>query len=58
MCLYYNMPFKIVKQGEKYRLYNLEKKTFSKREFKTRKSAANMKNVYMKYDKQKKYVSK
>ncbi len=48
------MPFKIVKQGDKYRLYNLEKKTFTKRDFNTRRSAANMKNVYQKYDKIKK----
>jgi len=48
------MPFVVRKQGNKYRLYNLEKKSFTKREFNTRKSASNMKSVYQKYDKKKK----
>ena len=48
------MPWKIVKQGEKYRLYNLEKKTFTKKKFNTRVAASNTKNVYQKYDKIKK----
>jgi len=48
------MPFEIRKSGDKYRLYNLEKKIYTKRDFKSRQSASNMKNVYMKYDKKKK----
>ena len=47
------MPFEIRKQGNKYRLYNLEKKSFAKRDFNTRQSATNMKNVWMNYDKKK-----
>tara|TARA_R110001599_G_scaffold15689_1_gene65256 strand:+ start:1045 stop:1257 length:213 start_codon:yes stop_codon:yes gene_type:complete len=48
------MPFSI--RGNKkdgFRLYNLEKKTFAKRTFKTRQAAENMKKVYMSYDKKK-----
>ena len=52
------MPFKVVKQGDKYKLYNLEKKTYSKKEFNTRKSATNMKSVYMRYDQNKKIKGK
>lgn len=44
------MPFVVRKQGNKYRLYNLQKKIYTKRDFNTRKSASNMKNVYQKYD--------
>ena len=47
------MPFKVVKQGDRYRLYNLDKKVYSKTNFKTRQSALNMSKVYMKYDKRK-----
>ena len=47
------MPFKVVKQGEKFRLYNLDKKKYAKPVFKTRQSANKMKNVYMNYDKKK-----
>jgi len=48
------MPFVVRKQGNKYRLYNLEKKIYTKRDFNTRRSATNMKSVYQKYDKKKK----
>ena len=48
------MPFAIQKVGTGYKLYNLEKKTYAKRTFKTRQSAANTKKVYMNYDKKKK----
>ena len=47
------MPFKIVKENNKYRLYNLEKKQFTKKSFNTRQSALNMKKTYMNYDKKK-----
>tara|TARA_R100000963_G_C4643909_1_gene107682 strand:- start:580 stop:729 length:150 start_codon:yes stop_codon:yes gene_type:complete len=49
------MPFRVdgnVKDG--YRLFNLDKKTYAKRTFKTRKAATNMKRVWMNYDKFKK----
>ena len=52
------MPFKIVKQEDKFRLYNLEKKQYTKRSFKSRQAATNMKNVYMSYDKKKKQSNK
>jgi hypothetical protein len=45
------MPFSV--RGNKndgYRLYNLDKKSFAKRTFKTREAAENMKKTYMKYD--------
>ncbi len=45
------MPFSV--RGNKkdgYRLYNLDKRTFAKRTFKTREAAENMKKTYMKYD--------
>jgi len=48
------MPFSI--RGNKkdgFRLYNLEKKTFAKRTFKTREAAENMRKTYMSYDKKK-----
>jgi len=46
------MPFTIKKQKDgKYKLYNLEKKRYTKKSFKTKQSALNMKKVYMKYDK-------
>jgi hypothetical protein len=48
------MPFRVEKTDKGYRLYNLEKKTYAKRTFKTRQAAVNMKNTYMKYDKTKK----
>ena len=47
------MPFKIVKQKDKYRLYNLEKKIYTKKSFNSYQSANNMKKSYMKYDKKK-----
>jgi hypothetical protein len=48
------MPFRIDKTDKGYRLYNLEKKTYAKRTFKTRQAAVNMKKTYMNYDKTKK----
>ena len=48
------MPFKVVKVKEGYKLYNLDKKKYAKKTFKSRQSAVNMKNAYMKYDKRKK----
>jgi hypothetical protein len=52
------MPFRIDKVKDGYRLYNLDKKTYAKRTFKTRKAALNMKKTYMNYDKKKKAVPK
>ena len=47
------MPWKVVKQGEKYKLYNLDKKTYVKKTFKTRQSALNAKKNYGNYYKRK-----
>ena len=48
------MPFKITgNKNDGYRLYNLDKKTYAKRTFKTREAANNMKRTYMSYDKKK-----
>ena len=44
------MPFKVVKTKDGYRLYNLDKKQYAKKTFKTRQAAINMKNNYMRYD--------
>jgi hypothetical protein len=45
------MPFKIVAVKDGYKLYNLEKKQYAKRTFKTKAAAINMKRTYMRYDK-------
>ena len=47
------MPFRVDKTKDGYKLYNLDKKRYAKKTFKTRQSAVNMKNTYMKYDKRK-----
>ena len=47
------MPFRIHKVDDKFKLYNLEKKQYTKRSFNTRQAANNMKKVYMSYDKKK-----
>ena len=48
------MPFKVTgNKKDGYRLYNLDKKTYAKRTFKTREAANNMKRTYMEYDKKK-----
>ena len=52
------MPFKIIKEGNKYRLYNLEKKQYTKKSFNSRQSALNMKKNYMNYDKNKNKIKK
>ena len=52
------MPFRVEKTDKGYRLYNLDKKTYAKRTFKTRQAAVNMKKTYMNYDKKKKPVPK
>ncbi len=48
------MPFSIHKVKDGYKLYNLEKKRYAKRTFKTKSAAINMRRTYMKYDKVKK----
>ena len=48
------MPFKVTKVKDGYKLYNLDKKQYAKRTFKTRQAAYNMKRTYMNYDKKKK----
>jgi hypothetical protein len=47
------MPFRVDKTSQGFRLYNLEKKRYAKRTFKTRQAANNMKKTYMNYDKKK-----
>ena len=45
------MPFRIdKKRNGKYKLYNLDKKRYAKREFNSRAAAQNMKKTYMNYD--------
>tara|TARA_R110000851_G_scaffold132138_3_gene266454 strand:- start:513 stop:647 length:135 start_codon:yes stop_codon:yes gene_type:complete len=43
------MPFKIVKVNNQYRLFNLDKKKYTKKKFKTKKSALAMSKVYSKF---------
>lgn len=45
------MPFRVDKVKGGYKLYNLDKKRYAKRTFKTRQAAINMKKTYMNYDK-------
>ena len=48
------MPFRIdKKKNGKYKLYNLDKKRYAKREFNSRQAAQNMKKTYMNYDRKK-----
>ena len=50
------MPFRIDKKPNgKYKLYNLDKKRYAKKEFKDRATAQKMKKIYMNYDRQKRY---
>lgn len=48
------MPFRVDKVGTKYKLYNLDKKQYTKKSFNTRESANNMKRTYMNYHKKRK----
>jgi hypothetical protein len=48
------MPYEIKKVGEKYRLWNISKKQYAKPTYKTRQSAKNSANNFMKYEKRKK----
>ena len=43
------MPFKAVKVGEKYRLYNLAKKKYAKPFFNSKKTANSAAKNYMRY---------
>ena len=43
------MPFEVRKTGDKWAVYNLKKKQYSKRIFKTKKSAENMIKVWNKW---------
>lgn len=52
------MPFRVDRVDDEYKLYNLETKQYTKRSFKSRQAANNMKKVYMSYDKKKKTTSK
>ena len=48
------MPWKVKKVGESYKLYNIDKKRFVKKTFKTKSSAYSQKRNYEKYYKKKK----
>tara|TARA_Y100000310_G_C20538624_1_gene742114 strand:+ start:800 stop:937 length:138 start_codon:yes stop_codon:yes gene_type:complete len=45
------MPFEVRKVGNLYGVYNLAKKQFTKKRFKTREAAQNMIKVWLKWDK-------
>tara|TARA_R110002012_G_scaffold82148_4_gene207851 strand:+ start:1601 stop:1747 length:147 start_codon:yes stop_codon:yes gene_type:complete len=45
------MPWKIIKEGDKFKLYNLDKKKFVNKEFKTRQAAINTRKNYERYTK-------
>tara|TARA_R110000824_G_scaffold18954_7_gene74270 strand:+ start:42 stop:242 length:201 start_codon:yes stop_codon:yes gene_type:complete len=47
----YIMPFQIKKVGDKYKVYNLEKKRYAKATFKTRQSASNQAKNWERYSK-------
>ena len=47
------MPWKVVKQGESYKIQNLTTKKVSKKSFKTRSAASNTKKNYENYYKKK-----
>ena len=47
------MPFEIRKQGNKYRLYNLDKKKYAKTSFNSKQSAKKQANNWMRRDKKK-----
>ena len=45
------MPFEVRKVGNLYGVYNLAKKQFTKKRFKTREAAQNIIKVWLKWDK-------
>ena len=48
------MPFKVVVKGDKFKLYNLDKKRYAKPTYNSRQSAKNAASNFMRYDKVKK----
>ena len=50
------MPYQIKKQGEKYKLWNISKKQFVNKEYKSKETAINAGKNFMKYRKEKPYV--
>ena len=50
------MPYQIKKQGEKYKLWNISKKQFVNKEYKSKESAINAGKNFMRYRKEKPYV--
>jgi hypothetical protein len=44
------MPFKVVAKGDKFKLYNLDKKRYAKPTYNTRQSAKNAASNFMRYD--------
>ena len=51
------MPYQIKKIGKKYKLYNLHKKEYVNKEFKSKESAIKAGMNYMRYRKEKPYLS-
>tara|TARA_R110002012_G_scaffold209310_1_gene379668 strand:- start:535 stop:714 length:180 start_codon:yes stop_codon:yes gene_type:complete len=43
------MPWKVIKKGDKFKLYNIDKKKFVNKEFKTRQAAINTRKNYERY---------
>jgi hypothetical protein len=50
------MPYQIKKQGEKYKLWNISKKQFVNKEYKSKETAINAGKNFMRYRKEKPYV--
>ena len=50
------MPYQIKKQGEKYKLWNISKKQFVNKEYKSKETAINAGKNFMRYRKEKGYV--
>lgn len=46
------MPYKIIKKDDKFKLYNLTKKEFVNKNFKTKESAVSAGKNYMRYRKE------
>jgi|TARA_R110002020_G_scaffold153222_2_gene332590 hypothetical protein len=50
------MPYQIKKVGDKYKLYNLHKKEYVNKEYKSKQSAINSGMNFMRYRKEKPYL--
>ena len=54
--MHYYMPFQIKKIGKKYKLWNIKKKVYVKKEFNSKETAVSAGMNYMKYRKEKPYL--